>query len=55
MCTLVDVMFESGVVRNMLGEVNKALKLYMTFLVTSVTAEGRSLQVDASKPFCGVA
>ena len=37
--TLVDVMNESEVVRNMLGEVDKVLKLYMTFPVTSVTSK----------------
>ena len=49
--TLVDVMIESEVVRNMLGEVDKVLKLYMTFPVTSVTAERSFSSVRCIKTF----
>ena len=49
--TLTDVMNESEVVRSMLGEVDKALKLYMTFPVTSVTSERSFSSVRRIKTF----
>ena len=39
MRTIVDTLKESKVVRDMLGEVDKLLRAYLTFPVTSATAE----------------